>query len=75
MMDGIRSVFDSTRQKVERVDYAAGGGNGRWGKIAVEEFNCVEEDEMLGDGIDHMEASVVLEPRANVDALAAAEVP
>ena len=30
---------------------------------------------MLGDGIDHVEASVVLERRADIEALVAAEVP
>ena len=30
---------------------------------------------MLGDSIDHMEASGVLERRANIESLAAAEVP
>ena len=45
------------------------------GEIYVEEFNCIGENKMLGDGINHVEALVVLERRANVEALAAAEVP
>ena len=30
---------------------------------------------MLGDGINHLEAAVVVEGKANVDTLVAAEVP
>ena len=41
----------------------------------MEEFDCIREKKMLGDSINHMEASVVLEPRANVETLTAAEVP
>ena len=41
MVDVIGSVFDSTRQKFERMDYVVRGGHGRLGEIAVEEFDCV----------------------------------
>ena len=44
-------------------------------EIAVEEFNSVGEKKMLGDSIDHVEASGVLDQRANIESLAAAEVP
>ena len=57
------------------MDYAVEGGHGRLGEIAMEEFNCIGENKMLGDGIDHVEASVVLERRADIEALVAAEVP
>ena len=57
------------------MDYVVGGGHGSLGEIYVEEFNCIGENKMLGDGINHVEALVVLERRANVEALAAAEVP
>ena len=57
------------------MDYEVRGGHGRLGEISVEEFDCVGEDEMLGDGINDMEASIALERRANVESLAAAEVP
>ena len=45
------------------------------GEITVEEFNCIRENKMLGDIIDHVEELVVLEYRANVETLTAAEVP
>ena len=57
------------------MDYAFGCGYSRLGEIYVEEFDCVGEDEMLGDGINDMEASIALERRANVESLAAAELP
>ena len=44
------------------MDYAVGGRHGRLGEIAVEEFKGVGEKKMLGDGIYHVEASVVLDP-------------
>ena len=54
VVDGTESLFDGTRQKVERMEYAVGGGNGRLGEISVEELDCVREKTMLGDGIDHV---------------------
>ena len=45
------------------------------GEIAVEEFDYIGENKMLGDSIDHVEASVLLERRANVETLTATEVP
>ena len=45
------------------------------GEIAVEEFDCIREKKMLGDSIDHVEASLVLERRSNVETLKAAEFP
>ena len=75
MVDGIRKFFYGTRQKVERMDYAVRGGNGRLGEISLEEFDCIGEKKMLGDRINHMEASVVLERSTNVETLAAVEVP
>ena len=74
VVDGSRNVFYGTRQKVELMDYAVGGGHSRLGEITVEEFNCIREKNMLGDSIEHVEASVVLERRANVETLTAAEV-
>ena len=41
----------------------------------MEEFDCIGEKKMLGDRINHVEASVLLERRANVETLTAAEVP
>ena len=41
----------------------------------MEEFECVREKKMIDYIIDHVEASVVLEWRSNVEALAAAEFP
>ena len=70
-----RERLYGTCQKVERMDYEVGGGHVRLGEIAVEEFNCIGENKILGDGIDHVEALVVLDRRTNVEALAAAEVP
>ena len=52
-----------------------GGGKGRFGEIALEELNCIRKNNIHGDGIGHVKASVVLESRANVESLAAAEVP
>ena len=57
------------------MDYEVRGGHGRLGEISVEEFDCVGEEEMLGDGTDHMESLVVLERKANVEAMASLEVP
>ena len=57
------------------MDYAVGGGNGRLGEIAVEEFNCIGEKKMLGDGIYHVESLVVLERRSNIKSLVVMEVP
>ena len=54
VVDGSRSVFYVTRQKVERMDSAVGVGHFRSGEIAVEEFDCIGENKMLGDNIDHM---------------------
>ena len=51
------------------------GGKGRFGEIALEELNCIRKNNIHGDGIGHVEASVVLESRANVESLATAEVP
>ena len=75
MVDGIGSVCDGIQHKVERMDYGVGGGHGRLGKIAMEEFDCVGENKMLDGGIDHVKASVLFECRSNVEALTAAEVP
>ena len=47
----------------------------RLGEIALEELDCIGENKMLGDSIDHMEALVVLDRRANVETLTAAEFP
>ena len=41
MVDDSRNVFYGTRQKVERMDYAVGGGNGRLGEIALEGSDCI----------------------------------
>ena len=57
------------------MDYTVGEVNSRLGEITVEEFNCIRENKMLGDIIDHVEELVVLEYRANVETLTAAEVP
>ena len=57
------------------MDYAVRGGHGRLVEIAVAELNYIGENKMLGESIKHVEASVVLEIRANVEALASAEVP
>ena len=54
MVDVIGSVFDSTRQKFERMEYVVGGEHARLLQIAVQEFDCVGEEDMLGDGINHM---------------------
>ena len=75
VVDVSGNVIYVTRQKVERMEYEVGGGHVRLVEIAVEEFTCIRENKMLGDGIDHVEASVMLDHRANVEALAAAEVP
>ena len=75
VVDSSRKVFYGTRKKVERMDYAVGGLHGRLGEIYVEEFNCIREKKILGDGIDHVEASLVLERRANIEALESVEVP
>ena len=75
MVDIIGSICDGTRHKVERMDYAVRGGHIRLGEIAVEGFDCVGEQKMLGDGINNVELLVVLECRANVEALTDAEVP
>ena len=57
------------------MDYAVEGVHGRLGEIAVEEFDCIVENRMIGGSIDHVEASVVLECRVNGETLAAMEVP
>ena len=75
VVDGSRSVFYGTRQKFECIDYAVGGRHGRLGEMTVEESNCIREKKMIGDSINHMEASVVLECRSNVETLTVAEVP
>ena len=41
------------------------------GEIAVEGFYCIGEKKILVDSIGHVEASVVLERRANVETLTA----
>ena len=51
MVDGSRNVFYGTRQKIERMDYEVGGINSRLVDIAVEEFDCVRENKMLGYSI------------------------
>ena len=60
MLDGIRNVFYGTWQKVERMDYAVGGGHRSLGEIDVKEFDIIGEKKMLGDSIDHVEPLVVL---------------
>ena len=40
----------------------------------MKQFDFIGEKKMLGYSIDHVEASVVLERRANVETLTAAEV-
>ena len=75
VVDGSRNISYGTWQKVECMDYAVGGRHGRLGEIAVEEFNCIEEKKMLGDGIDNVETPVVLHHRGNVKTLTAVEVP
>ena len=59
----------------ECIDYAVGGRHGRLGEMTVEESNCIREKKMIGDSINHMESSVVLECRSNVETLTVAEVP
>ena len=66
VVSGSRNVFYGTQQKVERVDYAVGGGHGKLGEIVVDEFDCIRENKMIGDSINHMEVLVVLERRVNV---------
>ena len=75
VVDDSSNVFYVTRQKVEHMEYAVGGGNGGLGKIAVGEFDCIREKNMLGYSINHVEASVVLEHRANVETLTSTGVP
>ena len=75
VVDVIESVFHGKQQKVECMDYAVVGGHGRLGEIAVEEFDRVRKKYMLGDGINQVESSAVLERWANVKALEAVEVP
>ena len=58
MVDIIGSAFYGTQQKFERMDYAVGEGHVRLGEIAVDEFDCVREKKMTGDGINHAEALV-----------------
>ena len=43
------------------------------GEIPVEELDCIREKKMLGDCINHVKLSVVLERRSNVETLAAVE--
>ena len=57
------------------MDYALREGHSRLGEIAVEEFNCIGEKKMLGDGIYHVESLVVLERMANIKSLVVMEVP
>ena len=56
MVDDIGSICGSTQQKVECMDYTVRGRHVRLGEIAVEEFDCVREKKMIGEGIDHVEA-------------------
>ena len=75
VMESIGSVCDGTQQKVEHMEYVVGGVHGSLGEIAVEEFNVVVEKKILGDSINHVKAQLVLQRRANVEALVVAEVP
>ena len=54
LVDIRRNVFYGTIQNVERMDYAVGGGQCRLDEIAMEEFDCIRENKMLGDSIDHV---------------------
>ena len=41
----------------------------------MEEFNCIRKKKMLGDSINHVKSSVVLERRDNVETLTDAKAP
>ena len=45
------------------------------GEVVVEELNSIRVAKGFGDSIHHIEATVVVEGGANVEAFAAAEVP
>ena len=44
------------------------------GKIIMHELHCVKEEEGLGGGVNYVEAAVVVESGADVEAFLATEV-
>ena len=49
--------------------------DGGLGEVVVEKLDCVGEDKGFGGGVDNVEATIVVESRSNVKAIAAAEGP
>ena len=74
-MDKYRGIFDGTREELEVMDNEIFRCEDRLDQVIMPELDGVGEEEHFGGAIDNMEAAEVMEVRADVESMAAAEVP
>ena len=75
MVDGGWGVLDCAREEVQGVDDAVALGYCGLGEVVMEELDGVRVAKGFGDAVHNVEAAVVIEGAADVEALTAAEVP
>ena len=71
----IWSIVEGIGEEVECTENAVLVRDGGLGEIVVSKLDCVGEDEGFGGGVDDLEATVVIEGGADVEAIATAEGP
>ena len=74
-MDKYQGVFDGTCEEIEVMDNEIFRCEDRLDQVIMPELDGVGEEEHFGGAIDNMEAAEVMEGRADVESMAAAEVP
>ena len=75
VVNGGWGVFGGTQVEAQGVCDAVPRGRCGLGEVGVEELNGVRVTQCFGRPLHHIQAVVVAEGRANVEALAVAEVP
>ena len=68
-------LFEGAGEKVEVMEESIFVRDGWMRKVVVAEFNSVGDEEGFSGGVDDLEAAVVLQGEADVEAVAGAEVP
>ena len=75
MLGGDWGVLDGIREKIQGVNNATPLGHCGLGEVAVEELDGIGVTQCFGHSVHHVEAAVVAEDGATVEALGAVEVP
>ena len=74
-MDKYQGVFDGTCEEIEVMDNEIFRCEDSLDQVIMPELDGVGEEDHFGGAIDNMEATEVMEGRADFESMAAAEVP